>query len=467
MNDIDRTAQGRSLRWGIVVGVGCLLMVGVGMAGRKWFSPPIQSIAVAAKPVVETVSALGRLEPEGEVIQVFAPTSSEGARVEALKISHSQSLRKGEIIAVLDTYDRRLSAVRSAQEELGVARSKLEQVEAGAKQGEIQAQQATIGRLQSERTSQIAAQQATLARAIAETNTQTASQQATVAKIIAETATQIDAQTATIAESQAGLDNAQLESRRYQTLYQQGVVAASTSDSKRLTMQTAQQKVNQAQANLDRITASGQQQLAEAKANLRRIQTSGQQQINEAKANLRKIETSMQQQVKESQFTLDKIAEVRPVDVKVARSQVIQAQANVAQAQANLDVATVRSPQAGKVLKIHTRAGERVGDRGIISLGQTQQMVAVAEVYELDISRVRVGQIATVTSKNNAFPEVLRGKVVEVGLEINKQDVLNTDPAAKFDARVVEVKVLLDESSSRRVADLTNLSIQVSINVKS
>ena len=80
----------------------------------------------------------------------------------------------------------------------------------------------------------------------------------------------------------------------------------------------------------------------------------------------------MQQQVKESQFTLNKIAEVRPVDVKVARSQVAQAQANVAQAQANLDAATVRSPQAGKVLKIHTRAGERVGNDGIISLGQNR-----------------------------------------------------------------------------------------------
>jgi len=91
----------------------------------------------------------------------------------------------------------------------------------------------------------------------------------------------------------------------------------------------------------------------------------------------------------------------------------------------------------------------------------------VAEVYELDISHVRAGQIATVTSKNNAFPEVLRGKIVEVGLKISKQDVLNTDPAAQFDARVVEVKVQLDEPSSRRVAGLTNLSLQVDIAVKS
>ena len=62
---------------------------------------------------------------------------------------------------------------------------------------------------------------------------------------------------------------------------------------------------------------------------------------------------------------------------------------------------------------------------------------------------------------------MLRGKVVEVGLEINKQDVLNADPAAQFDARVVEVKVQLDQLSSRRVAGLTNLSVQVAIDVKS
>ncbi len=463
-----RKAQWRSPHWRIVLGVGSLLAVGGSIAYQQWLSRPIeQSIVVTSQPVTETVSALGRLEPEGTTIRVFAPTGVEGARVESLKVSHGRSLRKGDIIAVLDTYARRQSAVRSAQEELKVARSKLAQVEAGAKQGEIKAQQATIGRLQAERDTQTAAQQATLARVVAETNTQTVSQQATVAKVIAETATQIEAQKAAIAEFQAGLDNAQLEYQRYETLYRQGVVAASIRDSKLLTARTAQQKVNQARSNLNRITDSGKQQINEAKANLRRIQTSGQQQINEAKANLRKIETSMQQQVKESQFTLNKIAEVRPVDVTVARSQVAQAEANVAQAQANLDATMVRSPQAGKVLKIHTRAGERVGNEGIISLGQTDRMVAVAEVYESDLSRIRSGQKATVTSKNNAFPEVLRGKVVEVGLEINKQDVLNTDPAAKFDARVVEMKVILDKASSRRVAGLTNLSIQVVIDVKS
>ncbi|MBD1848112.1 ABC exporter membrane fusion protein [Cyanobacteria bacterium FACHB-63] len=378
------------------MGVGCLLLIGGGVAYRMWLSRPIQHpIAVAAAPTVETVSALGRLEPEGEVIQVFAPTSSEGARVEALRASHGQQIRKGEVIAVLDTYERRQAALQEAREQLKVAQARLEQVEAGAKSGEIRAQARVVDRQQ------------------------------------IELQTETTAQAAAIARLQAELRNAELEDQRYQRLYTEGAVSASLRDSKRLTVDTVRQQLNEAQANLSRIQSSRQKQVAEAQA------------------------------------TLDQIAEVRPVDVNVVRSQVSQAQASVARLQAELDLAIVRSPQNGQVLKIHTRPGELVGTQGIISLGQTQRMVAVAEVYELDVSRIRVGQSATVTSKNNAFSGVLHGKVVEVGLEISKQDVLNTDPAAQFDARVVEVKVLLDQPSSKRVAGLTKLSLQVSINVES
>jgi len=378
-----------------MLGVGCVLLVGGGVAYRMGISRPNQqsSAVMSAAPTVETVSALGRLEPQGDVIQVFAPTAAEGARVEALRVTHGQQIRKGDVIAVLDTAARRQTALQEAQEQVKVAQAQLSQVEAGAKSGQIRAQSRVVDRQQ------------------------------------VELQTETEAQEAAIARLKAELNNAELEARRYQVLYTEGAVSASLRDGKQLTADTVRQQLNEAQANLSRIQRSRQQQISEAQA------------------------------------TLDQIAEVRPVDVNVAQSQVSAAQARVARAQAELDLAIVRSPQDGQVLKIHTRPGELVGTQGIISLGQTQQMVAVAEVYELDISRIRAGQTASVISKNNAFPEVLRGKVVEVGLEINKQDVLNTDPAAQFDARVVEVKVLLDEASSRRVAGLTNLSVQVSIDV--
>jgi len=377
-----------------MLGVGCLLLVG-GVAYRMGISRPNQqaSAVMSAAPTIATVSALGRLEPQGEVIQVFAPTAAEGARVETLRVIHGQQIRKGDVIAILDTDARRQTALQEAQEQVKVAQAQLSQVEAGAKAGQIRAQSRVVDRQQ------------------------------------VELQTETEAQEAEIARLKAELNNAALEARRYQVLYTDGAVSASLRDGKQLTAATVRQQLNEAQANLSRIQRSRQQQVSEAQA------------------------------------TLDQIAEVRPVDVNVARSQVAAAQARVARAQAELDLVTVRSPQDGQVLKIHTRPGELVGTQGIIGLGQTRQMVAVAEVYELDISRIRVGQTASVISKNNAFPEVLQGKVVEVGLQINKKDVLNTDPAAQFDARVVEVKVLLDEASSRRVAGLTNLSIQVSINV--
>ncbi len=107
------------------------------------------------------------------------------------------------------------------------------------------------------------------------------------------------------------------------------------------------------------------------------------------------------------------------------------------------------------------RPGELVGgDKPIVTMGDTSRMRAVAEVYETDIGRVRLGQSASVTSRTLDRP--LTGKVVEIGRMIFKNDVLNVDPAARADARVVEVRIELDDPA--RVAALTNLTVDVRIN---
>ena len=133
--------------------------------------------------------------------------------------------------------------------------------------------------------------------------------------------------------------------------------------------------------------------------------------------------------------------------------------ADLHRARAELALATVRAPIDGRVLKIHTRAGERVGPDGILELGDTDHMYAVAEVYETDVPRLRVGQAAIVRSR--AFPDPLHGAVERVGLQVAKMDVLHTDPVAKTDARVVEVEIRL--ADAQRVAGLTNLQVEVVI----
>jgi multidrug efflux pump subunit AcrA (membrane-fusion protein) len=143
-----------------------------------------------------------------------------------------------------------------------------------------------------------------------------------------------------------------------------------------------------------------------------------------------------------------------------AHRDIIRAQ--LASAQAELALSFVRSPQAGRVLAVHARAGERVGEDGIVEVADTRHMYAVAEVYEDDISRVTRGMRARVTSP--ALPDALEGTVERVGLKVGRKTVLDSDPVADADSRVVEVEVLLDrpEAADR----LTNLRVEVAISTR-
>lgn len=135
------------------------------------------------------------------------------------------------------------------------------------------------------------------------------------------------------------------------------------------------------------------------------------------------------------------------------------ARADLAAARAHLDLSLVRSPMKAQVIKVHTYPGERVEADGILELARTDRMYAVAEVYETDITRVRIGQEAEITAPALAQP--LRGTVERIALQIGRMDALGTDPIAKTDARVVEVFILLDDSDA--VARLTNMQVEVEI----
>ncbi len=76
---------------------------------------------------------------------------------------------------------------------------------------------------------------------------------------------------------------------------------------------------------------------------------------------------------------------------------------------------------------------------------------------------MKVGQKATIISEHGGFSGKLQGTVDHIGLQIKKQDILESDPATNKDARVVEVKVRLDPQDSDRVAELTNLQVRVKI----
>lgn len=154
-----------------------------------------------------------------------------------------------------------------------------------------------------------------------------------------------------------------------------------------------------------------------------------------------------------------------------SRAKVEDAEADRRVAQAALDTAharlameEIRAPIAGQVLEIHARPGERIGPDGFLALGETRRMMTVAEVYETDVAGVERGQRARITSP--AFPEPVPGVVDRVGLWIGRQDVLDTDPVAKIDSRVVEVRIRLEPENpevAALLASLTHLQVEVEI----
>jgi HlyD family secretion protein len=137
------------------------------------------------------------------------------------------------------------------------------------------------------------------------------------------------------------------------------------------------------------------------------------------------------------------------------------AAAQLRQAQAELVLTTIRSPITGRVLKVHARDGERVGPDGIAEIGKTGSMCAIAEIYETDVRYLRVGERATITSPALRAP--LKGTVDRIGYKIGKQDVLATDPAARTDARVVDVRIRLNDSTTAAALSFLQVSVVVDV----
>ena len=358
----------------------------------KKHSTPSSPVELTTPPPITSVASLGRLEPKGEIIRISSPASSEGTRIAQILIKEGDRVKQGQVLAILDSHNRRLASLEKAKADVQIAQARLALVKAGAKTADIQAQKEIIRRLEAELSGQTATQ------------------------------------TATIARLQAELRNAEIEFNRFDYLHDQGAISTSEFDTRRLQLDTTQQQLNEANAALSRTKTTIQRQISEAKA------------------------------------TLESIAKVRPEDVQIAQAELASTRAIVQQAQAELDLTMIIAPRDGQVLKVHTKPGEIIENEGIAEIGQTEEMYVVAEVYETDINRVKLGQKAIVTS--GAFSGQLQGEVAKIDLQVSKQNVFETNPLADTDRRVIEVKIRLNPEDSQKVMGFTNLQVESKILLK-
>jgi HlyD family secretion protein len=151
----------------------------------------------------------------------------------------------------------------------------------------------------------------------------------------------------------------------------------------------------------------------------------------------------------------------RAEDVAVAQAELAAAAAAEAQARADRDTARLVAPIAGRVLKLHARAGEKVGEDGVLELADLTALDIVAEVYETDLPRVRTGARAEVIvpGEQRRFTATVR----EIGWMVRRSAVVSADPVAAIDARVVEVRLALDAAGTEALARRSNMQVQVRI----
>lgn len=352
--------------------------------GRNNQPQPVATTTTSspAKDQPKAISALGRLEPQGEVIKVASPSTLGTSRIVKLMVKEGDIVKRGQVIAILDSYDRSVAALLQAQSQAQESERNLAKVRAGAKSGDIAAQEGNV----------------------------------------LSAAANIKSLEANANRIRAELEIAGRDYNRFLQVYKEGAISQTVLDGYRIKVETLQGQFFQAQ-----------------------------QQIQQA-----------QFQLRQSQGLLSSVREVRPTDVQFAEAQLQTAIVNVKRAEVDLDLSQVRAPIDGQVLKVNSKTGEFVSQtNGVIDLGNTSQMYVVAEIYETDIGKIKIGQKATIESE--AFEGEITGKVDSIGLKIAKNDVLGTDPAAKTDVRIIEVKIKLDDS--KKVSGLTNLQVRVKVEV--
>ena len=261
-----------------------------------------------------------------------------------------------------------------------------------------------------------------------------AAQRANISRLESQLRNETLEKQAAIASTQAQLRQAKLNFERNQSLQQQGAVSIQVLDEAREGRDMAQAGLNERLAQLDNTRQS------------------------------------LIQEIEQERERLAQLQEIRPVDVRVAEIELEKANIAVEQVKADLEDTKVKVPISGQILRINTRVGEQVNtQQGIVELGQTAEMYAVAEVYETDIGKVKIGQPAIISSEYGGFDGKLTGTVEHLGLQVGAKQLSTSsqDPTQDENSRIVEVKIRINPEDSLKVAGLTNMKVRVEIGDRS
>ena len=147
-------------------------------------------------------------------------------------------------------------------------------------------------------------------------------------------------------------------------------------------------------------------------------------------------------------------------DRETLAAELAERRATLARDRAELAKATIRAPFAGTVFKINAYPGDKVGDDGLLEMGDSSRMGVIAEVYQTDRPEIMVGQRVTISADGFAG-RTIAGQVVEIARQVSRQTVFSGQAGENLDRRVFEVKIGLAPEAAA-MASLPNY-LQVNV----
>jgi HlyD family secretion protein len=147
-------------------------------------------------------------------------------------------------------------------------------------------------------------------------------------------------------------------------------------------------------------------------------------------------------------------------DRETLQAELVESRAALAKDQAELAKTTIRAPYGGTIFKLVAHAGDKVGEGGLLEMGDSSRMGVIAEIYQSDLPEIRPNQAVTISA--DGFPgHSVRGRVSAISRQVSRQSVTSGESGDNVDRRVVEVKIALPPEAIAKASRVNYLQVNV------
>ena len=351
----------------------------------------VEVVNAKSGDIALTLNATGAVEPDTSVTVI----SQVEGELRSFPFKEGDNVKKGQVIAQIDDKEIQAQIVQS-EADLEYAQARLKAISAGARPQEIEQAIAQVNQMQASWNSAKKDLQHTKELYLGAIPRQQLDNAEGKYK---NTVAQVES-------VKVKLDNAKKEQERIQQLFDLGAVAT--------------EKVDQAETNYKALLAqlhAVQVEIENAEVALKNtkelydLEAIPRQKIDDAEAKF--FISTAQLQATQEKLNLLKAGPALE-DVEVARTQVKQAEAKLAYMKLKSKYYTIASPISGAITDRFVSQGDVViSKQKLLAIADISHVVLIASVSELDISKVKPGQVASV--RVDAYPNSqFKGKVTSI-----------------------------------------------------